>query len=72
MDRSKATKEDKRGLKGFKMILDGREVADVERDLTAGVVKMSTLYKIEKLNKDFADTYLEHIQMSPLVREFWK
>lgn len=69
---SGATEEDKRGLDGIKVILNGRDAADVERDLAAGVVKKSTLDKIEKLNKDLADTCLEHIQMNPLVREFWK
>ena len=44
----------------------------MERDLAAGVVRESTLDKIEKLNKDLADTCLEHVQMNPLVREFWK
>ena len=72
MARPEATEEDKRGLDGVGLILNGRDVADVERDLAAGVVKKSTLDKIEKLNKDLADTCLEHIQMNPLVREFWK
>ena len=67
-----ANEEDKRGLDGIKMILNGRDAADVERDLAARVVKRSTLDKIEKLNKDLADTCFEHIQMNPLVREFWK
>lgn len=31
-----------------------------------------TLDKIERLNKDLADTCLEHVQMNPSVREFWK
>ena len=44
----------------------------MERDLAAGVVRKSTLDKIEKLDKDLADTCFEHIQMNPLVREFWK
>lgn len=70
--RPEATEEDKKGLDGIKLILNGRDAADVERDLAAGVVKKSTLDKIEKLNKDLADTCLEHIQMNPLVREFWK
>lgn len=72
MARSEATEEDKRGLDAIKVILNGRDAADVERDLAAGVVRKSTLDKIEKLNKDLADTCLEHIQMNPLVREFWK
>ena len=67
-----ANEEDKRGLDGIKMILNGRDAADVERNLAAGVVKRSTLEKIEKLNKDLSDTCLEHIQMNPLVKEFWK
>ena len=72
MARPEATEEDKRGLDGIRLILNGRDVVDVERDLAAGVVRKSTLDKIEKLNKDLADTCLEHIQMNPLVREFWK
>lgn len=72
MARPEATEEDKRGLDAIKVILHGRDAADVERDLAAGVVRKSTLDKIEKLNKDLADTCLEHIQMNPLVREFWK
>ena len=72
MARPEATEGDKRGLDGIRLILNGRDAADVERDLAAGVVRKSTLDKIEKLNKDLADTCLEHIQMNPLVREFWK
>ena len=72
MARPEASEEDKRGLDGIKLILNGRDAADVERDLAAGVVRKSTLDKIEKLNKDLADTCLEHVQMNPLVREFWK
>ena len=72
MARSEATEEDKRGLVGIKQILNGQDAEDVERDLAAGVVRKSTLDKIERLNKDLADTCLEHIQMNPLVREFWK
>ena len=70
--RPDATEDDKRGLEVIRLILNGRDVVDVERDLAAGVVRKSTLDKIEKLNKDLADTCLEHIQMNPLVREFWK
>ena len=72
MARPEATEEDKRGLEVIRLILNGRDVVDVERDLADGVVRKSTLDKIEKLNKDLADTCLEHIQMNPLVREFWK
>ena len=72
MARPEVKEEDKRGLESLRLILNGRDVADVERDLAAGVVRKSTLDKIEKLNKDLADTCLEHIQMNPMVREFWK
>lgn len=72
MARPEASEEDKKALEGIKMMLNGRDAQDVERDLAAGVVKKSTLDKIEKLNKDLADTCLEHVQMNPLVREFWK
>lgn len=72
MARQDATEEEKRGLDDIRLILNGQDAADVEWDLAAGVVKRSTLDKIEKLNKDLADTCLEHIQMNPLVREFWK
>ena len=54
MARPEATEEDKRGLVVIRLILNGRGVADVERDLAAGVVRKSTLDKIEKLNKDLA------------------
>lgn len=70
--RPEATEEDRRELGGIKLILKGRNASDVERDLAAGIVRESTLDKIEKLNKDLADTCLEHVQMNPLVREFWK
>ena len=69
---AEASGEDKKGLDAIKLILNGRDVADVERDLAAGMVKRTTLDKIEKLNKDLADACLEQIQMNPLVREFWK
>ena len=72
MARPEATQEDKRGLECIRLTLCGRDVADVERDLADGVVRRSTLDKIEKLNKDLANACLEHIQMNPLVREFWK
>lgn len=72
MARPEATEEDKRGLEVIKQILNGRDVVDVERDLAAGVVRKSTLDKIEKLNKDLADTCLEHIQMNPLVSRWRK
>lgn len=72
MAKPDASEGDKNVLEAIKMMLNGRDVKDVERDLAAGVVKKSTLDKIERLNKDLADTCLEHVQMNPSVREFWK
>ena len=39
MARPDATEEDKRGLDGIKLILNGLDAADAERDLAAGVVR---------------------------------
>lgn len=70
--RPEATHEDKEALEVVKMMLTGKDAEDVERDLAAGIIKKSTLDKIEKINGDLVDTCLAHIQMNPLVREFWK
>lgn len=72
MARPEAIDEDKKGLESIMAILNGQDVKDVEQDLAAGVVKQSTLDKIEKLDKDLVDFCLDHIQINPLVREFWK
>ena len=72
MARPEATDDDREALSNIKMMLAGRDAADVERDLASGIVRRSTLDKIEKLNKDMADMCLEHIRMDSLVREFWK
>lgn len=69
---SESSEKDKKGLECIKLILNGRSVSDVERDLSFGIVKKSTLENIAKINKDLADTCLEHIQINPLVRDFWK
>jgi len=49
---SQATEEDKRGFEMVKALFKGKDVQDVERDLSEGVVRQSTLDKIEKLNKE--------------------
>lgn len=63
MAKPEASEKDKNVLEAIKMILNDRDVKDVERDLAAGVVKKGTLDKIERLNKDLADTCLEHFQL---------
>ena len=67
-----ASHEQHEALEHINMILMDREVEEVERDLAAGIVRKSTLDKIEKINGDLADACLAHIPMAPLVREFWK
>lgn len=54
---SQATDEDKRGFEMVKVLFRGKDVQDVERDLAEGVVRQSTLDKIEKLNKDLGDIH---------------
>ena len=67
-----ATEDDKRVLEEIKIMLNGSDASDVERDLSTGVVKRSTLNKIAKINKDMADKCLDHIHMDNLVRDFWR
>ena len=43
--RPEAKEEDKSGLEVIKLFLNGLDVADVERDLAAGIVRKSTLGK---------------------------
>ena len=54
---SQAMEEDKRGFEMVKALFKGKDVQDVERDLSEGVVRQSTLDKIEKLNKDLGDIH---------------
>ena len=52
--------------------LKGQAAADVEQELASGIVHKSTLDKIVRFSKDLVNTCLEHIQMNPSVRVFWK
>lgn len=70
--RPEATHDDKAALEDIKMMLAGGDAEDVERDLAAGIVKKSTLDKIEKINGDMVNACLTHIPINPFVREFWK
>ena len=67
-----ATDEDKKGLGQIKMVLQGREVLDIERSLAAEDVKQDVLDKIEKLNKDLVDMAIEHLSTDAVVKEFLK
>lgn len=68
---SQAT-EDKRGFEMVKALFKGKDVQDVERDLSEGVVRQSTLDKIEKLNKDMGDIAINHLGASPIGKQFLK
>jgi hypothetical protein len=64
--------DDKKGLEELRLVLLGPDVQEIEKDLADGNVKKSTIEKIVKLNKQIVDICMEHIQTSPLEREFWK
>lgn len=64
------TEADKQGLQEIKLLLAGKDVMDVESELSKGVVQQSTLDKIEKLNKNLVDVAVEHLQTDLLVKEF--
>ena len=69
---SQATEEDKRGFEMVKVLFRGKDVQDVERDLAEGVVRQSTLDKIEKLNKDMGEIVMDHLDTSPVWKQFLK
>ena len=69
---SQTTDEDKRGFEMVKVLFRGKDVQDVERDLAEGVVRQSTLDKIEKIDKEFADIIVEHIDNMPLRKQLLK
>ena len=69
---SQATDEDKRGFEMVKVLFRGNDVQDVERDLAEGVVRQSTLDKIEKIDKEFADIIVDHIDNMPLRKQLLK
>lgn len=69
---SQATDEDKRGFEMEKALFRGRDDQDEERDLAEGVVRQSTLDKIEKLNKDLDDIAIDHLDASHIWKLFLK
>ena len=56
----------------IKVLFKGKDVQDVEKDLAEGVVRQSTLEKIEKINKEFAEIIVEHIDNIPLRKQLLK
>ena len=67
-----ATNADKQGFDALKLLLNGKDVQEVESDLAIGVVSQATLDKIEKLNKDLGDIAIDHIDTHPLWKQFLK
>ena len=63
-----ATEADKQGLQVIKLMLQGKEVRDIKRDLATGNIRKSTLDKIAKLHKDLVDETIEYLSATP----FWK
>jgi hypothetical protein len=69
---SQATEEDKRGFEMVKVLFRGKDVQDVERDLANGIVRQSTLDKIEKIDKEIADILVDHVDTIPLRKQLLK
>lgn len=69
---AQATEEDKRGFEMVKVLFRGTDIRDVERDLAEGVVRQSTLDKIEKIDKEFADILVDHVDTIPLRKQLLK
>jgi hypothetical protein len=66
------TEADKRGLHLCQMLLNGKDVQDIEKSLNEGIVNQGVLDKIEKLNKDLVDVAIEYFHTEAIVKEFWK
>lgn len=66
------TDADKQGFDDLKLLLNGKDVQGVENDLAHGVVSQATLDKIEKLNKDFGDIAIDHLDANPIWKQFFK
>lgn len=67
-----ATVEDKRVLNLFKVVLQGKEVQEIEKDLAEGFVRKSTFDKAEKFYKDLVDLALDSLPISPMAKVFLK
>lgn len=74
MSLPQATKNDKTELARFKVLLRGKDVEEIEKNLAdgvqSGVLKKGTIEKIEKLDKDIIDFISKRISVEPLWIEF--
>lgn len=65
-----ATESDKQGLELCRLILDGKDVAWIEKCLADAVISKELLDKVEKLNKDLLDVALEQLTTNAFAKEF--
>lgn len=69
-----ATENYKTELEKFKVLLRGKDVEEIEKNLADGVqscvLKKGTIEKIEKLDKDIIDFISKRISVEPLWIEF--
>lgn len=66
------TNSDKQAMDLFESLLHSKDVAEVEHDLSNGIIKKNTFDKIEKLNKDMVDFAVEHMSVSLVFKEVLK
>ena len=66
------TDEDKRAFGVIKLMLNGKVVQDVERDLASGSIKRSSLEKIAKFEKDLMEEAVDHINTTSICKIFLK
>ena len=69
-----ATEDYKKDLEKVKVILCGKDVEDIKKNLAdgtkSGVLKKGTIEKVEKLDKDLVDFALERISIDLFWKEF--
>ena len=69
-----ATNNYKKDLEKVKVILSGKDVEDIKKNLAdgakSGVLKKGTIEKVEKLDKDLVDYALERISIDLFWKEF--
>ena len=69
-----ATNNYKKDLEKVKVILSGKDVEDIKKNLAdgakSGVLKKGTIEKVEKLDKDLVDFALERISIDLFWKEF--
>lgn len=76
MSLPQATENYKTELARFKVLLRGKDVEEIEKNLAdgykSGVLKKGTIEKIEKFDKELVDFIFEHISAHSLWKELLK